>query len=88
MSAADARKIFEDLQASIQFDYFGINESEKTILADVLTVKLNILRPKNINDVLLVFIFVLGDGWIIGDCQTHKRMFRDIEAGFGALGPL
>ena len=86
LSAGDARKVLEGIQASVQFDYSRITESEKIIQIDGLEIKLNIMRPKGITGILPVFIFVHGGGWIIGDYPTHKRMVRDLVEGSGAVG--
>jgi len=86
LSAADSRKVLEGVQASVKYDYSKITETEKTIKTDGLTVKLNIMRPKNASGILPVFIFVHGGGWILGDYPTHKRMLRDLVEGSGAVG--
>jgi len=86
LSKEDARKVLEGAQASVQYDYSQVTDSEKMITADGQTVKLNIMRPKGVNGVLPVFIFVHGGGWIIGDYPTHKRMMRDLVEGSGAVG--
>jgi len=86
LSKEDARKVLEGAQASVQYDYSKVTDSEKMITADGQTVKLNIMRPKGVKGVLPVFIFVHGGGWIIGDYPTHKRMMRDLVEGSGAVG--
>ena len=86
LSKEDARKVLEGAQASVQYDYSQVTDSEKMITADGQTVKLNIMRPKGVKGVLPVFIFVHGGGWIIGDYPTHKRMMRDLVEGSGAVG--
>jgi len=86
LSKEDARKVLEGAQASVQYDYSQVTDSEKTITTDGLNVKLNIMRPKGVNGILPVFIFVHGGGWIIGDYPTHKRMMRDLVVGSGAVG--
>ena len=86
LSATAARKVLEDAQSSVTFDYSQITESEKTITADGQTVSLNIMRPKGVKGILPVFVFLHGGGWIIGDYPTHKRMMRDLVLGSGAVG--
>ncbi|WP_221393781.1 alpha/beta hydrolase [Dyadobacter sp. NIV53] len=86
LSKENARKVLEGAQANVTYDYSQITESEKTITAEGETVKLNIMRPKNVKGVLPVFIFVHGGGWILGDYPTHKRMVRDLVLGSGAVG--
>ncbi|MCX2486262.1 alpha/beta hydrolase [Pedobacter sp. MR2016-24] len=86
LSTANARKVLEDAQASVKFDYSAVSESEKTITLDEETVKLDIMRPKGVKGVLPVFIFIHGGGWILGDYPTHRRMVRDLVIGSGAVG--
>jgi acetyl esterase len=84
MSAIDARKVLVDAQASVEVDLSGIDETEKTIMTDGFTIKLNIVRPANVKGVLPVFIFIHGGGWVLGDFPTHKRMVRDLVVLSGA----
>ena len=84
MDPYDAKKLFENLQASVKVNLSGIEESEKTITADGFTVKLNIVRPEGERGILPVFIFIHGGGWILGDYPTHKRMVRDLVVLSGA----
>ncbi|MDB5025878.1 MAG: alpha/beta hydrolase [Mucilaginibacter sp.] len=78
LSKQEARDVLINAQSSVKVDLSGIEESEKTITADGYTVKLNIVRPEGVKDILPVFIFIHGGGWILGDYQTHKRMVRDL----------
>ena len=82
-SPEEARKVLEGAQASVDVDYSGIEESEKTINADGFEIKLNIVRPKGVSEKLPVFIFVHGGGWVLGDYPTHKRLVRDLVVGSG-----
>jgi acetyl esterase len=86
LSAADARMVLVNAQKSVKFDYSDITESEKTIKADGMTIKLNIVRPARAKGILPVFIFIHGGGWVLGDYPTHKRMVRDLAVGSGAVG--
>ena len=83
LSPTEARKVLKDAQASVKFDYSGVEESEKTIVADGLTVKLTIMRPKGVTKKLPVFMYIHGGGWVLGDYQTHRRMVRDLVEGTG-----
>lgn len=82
----EARKVLVDAQASANVDYSGITESEKTIKADGYTIKLNIVKPEGVTEVLPVFIFIHGGGWVLGDYPTHKRMVRDLVVLSGFAG--
>jgi acetyl esterase len=79
-----ARLVLVNAQASVKVDLRGIDESEKTIVADGYTIKLNIVRPAAVKTKLPVFIFIHGGGWVLGDYPTHKRLVRDLVVGSGA----
>ncbi len=80
----DGRLVLVGAQASVQFDYSDIEESEKTITEDGLTVKLHIVKPKGAKAGLPVFMFFHGGGWVLGDYPTHKRLVRDLVVNSGA----
>jgi len=87
LSKEDARNVLVSAQAGVEVDLSGIEESEKTIEADGFTIKLNIVRPEGATEVLPVFLFIHGGGWILGDYPTHKRLVRDLVvlSGFAAV---
>ena len=82
----DAREVLVNAQASVKVDYSGIEESERMINADGFSIKLNIVKPAGNQDILPVFIFIHGGGWVLGDYPTHKRMVRDLVVLSGAAG--
>jgi acetyl esterase/lipase len=84
LSPIEARKVLSDAQASVNVDLSGIEEAEKIINADGYTIKLNIVRPAGKKEILPVFIFIHGGGWVLGDFPTHKRMVRDLVVLSGA----
>ncbi len=86
MSPEDARLVLVGAQKSVEVDYSGIEESEKTITQDGYTIKLNIVKPEGTTGILPVFIFIHGGGWVLGDYPTHKRMVRDLSLLSGAAG--
>jgi len=86
LSVADARQAFSDLQASIQVNYSGIEESELDFELDGHIIKLNILRPENNTESLPFFVFIHGGGWVLGDYLSHKRMVRDLVVQSGTAG--
>lgn len=79
-----ARKVLVDAQAGVKVDVSGIEESEKSIVVDNHSVKLNIIKPEGKQEKLPVFIFIHGGGWILGDYPTHKRLVRDLVVESGA----
>ena len=85
LSPLQARQVLVNAQASVDVDLTGIEESEKTISADGYTIKLNIVRPVGKKELLPVFIFIHGGGWVLGDFPTHERMVRDLVVLSGAV---
>jgi acetyl esterase len=83
----EVRKVLESAQASVDVDYSGIDESEKTINADGFEIVLNIVRPEGTTGKLPVFMFIHGGGWVLGDYPTHRRFVRDlvVESGYCAV---
>src|SRR5687768_12973632 len=60
LTPIEARKALADAQAAVKVDLSGIEVSEKTITNDGYTIKLNIVRPEGVKEVLPVFIFIHG----------------------------
>ena len=85
---AEARKVLEGAQSSVNVDVSGIKEEYKTIESEGLSVKIVIIRPEEKKDEKLpVFMFLHGGGWVLGDYPTHKRLVRDlvIESGLACV---
>jgi acetyl esterase len=85
MLPAEARKVLEGAQSSVQVDVSGVEVSEKTIMEDGITVKLFIMRPAGVKEKLPVFMFFHGGGWVLGDFPTHYRFIRDLVVNSGAV---
>jgi len=87
LSTEEARDALKTMQMAVQVDLSGIDEIRRTIECDGHPVVLNIVRPEGSTEVLPVFLFVHGGGWILGDYPTHKRMVRDLVVltGFAAV---
>lgn len=82
----DARNVLVGAQNAVQVNLSGIEESEKEIQTDGMTIKLNIVRPKGVKGTLPAFMFIHGGGWVLGDYPTHKRMVRDLVVLTGYSG--
>src|SRR5690554_987253 len=85
LSPKDARQVLVDAQNSVSYEYSDIEESEKTITQDGLTITIHIVKPKGAKDNLPVFMFFHGGGWVLGDYPTHKRLVRDLVVKSGAV---
>ncbi|TFF37794.1 alpha/beta hydrolase [Mucilaginibacter psychrotolerans] len=82
----DARQVLVDAQKSVEIDYSGIDESDLIIDTGDYSLKLNIVKPSGTSEILPVFIFIHGGGWVLGDYPTHKRMVRDLVLLSGTAG--
>jgi acetyl esterase len=81
----EARKVLVDAQMSVEFDYSGVDETEKVIQTDSFEIKLNHMRPADTAvEKLPVFLFIHGGGWVLGDYPIHRRMVRDLVLESGA----
>lgn len=85
LSPADARQVLTGAQKSVEVDYSGIEESERTISQNGYTVKVHIVKPKGVKENASVFIFTHGGGWVLGDYPTHRRLVRDLVVESGAV---
>lgn len=81
----DARLVLVGAQNSVSYDYSDIEESEKTITQDGITIKIHVVKPKGAKENLPVFMFFHGGGWVLGDYPTHKRLVRDLVVNSGAV---
>jgi acetyl esterase/lipase len=89
LSPADARQALVGAQKSAAVDYSGIDETEKVITQDGITVTIHIVKPKDVKTNGPVFLFFHGGGWVLGDYPTHRRLVRDlvVESGVTAVFP-
>jgi acetyl esterase/lipase len=85
LSPADARQVLVGAQKSVEVDYSGIEESERVITQNGLSVNVHITKPAGAPDNAPVFIFIHGGGWVLGDYPTHRRLVRDLVVESGAV---
>jgi len=82
----ETRKRFEGLQAAVKVDISGVDISERAISSEGLNVNIHIVRPADTqNQILPVFIFNHGGGYVIGSFATHVRLVRDLVVESGAV---
>ncbi|MBZ4192574.1 alpha/beta hydrolase [Niabella beijingensis] len=89
LSPAAARQVLVDAQKSVKMNDSGIEEQEKNITQNGLSVNIHIVKPRGATGDLPVFIFIHGGGWVLGDYPTHRRLVRDlvVESGAAAVFP-
>jgi acetyl esterase/lipase len=78
------RATLTGLQAKTPVDLSGITISEKAISGNGQKVKIYIVKPKNVDGIPPVVLFIHGGVWIAGDFENHKRLVRDLVVRSGA----
>jgi len=68
-------------------DLSGIDEMERVIQEDGLSVKIHIVRPKGNADRIPAFMYFHGGVWFLGDYETHRLILRDlvVRSGMAAV---
>lgn len=84
LAPKDARMVLVNAQKSVVFNYNDIEEKERKITQDGITINIHIVKPKNAKANIPVFMFFHGGGWVLGDYPTHKRLVRDLVVNSGA----
>ena len=84
LSPTDARAVLTGAQAGVKLDLPKADIAEKTVSVDGENVDLTVVRPTGAKEVLPVFMFFHGGGWVLGDFPTHERLVRDLVTGSGA----
>ena len=79
LSYADARKVLEDLQASLGLTKLPADVEEKMFpVGPTGQTSVTIYRPKGLKGPLPVVIYYHGGGWVLGSKNTHDRLLRDL----------
>ena len=84
LAPKDARMVLVNAQKSVAFNYNDIEEKERKITQDGITINIHIVKPKNAKADIPVFMFFHGGGWVLGDYPTHKRLVRDLVVNSSA----
>jgi acetyl esterase/lipase len=83
-SPADARKLLEDAQSSVQVTKLAVDEEWITVPSPAGDVRVRIIRPQGATGMLPVIVYMHGGGWILGNAGTHDRLVRELAVGAGA----
>jgi len=84
MAPADARKVLEDAQSSVQVAKPAIDEEWITIPSQAGDVRVRIIKPQSATGMLPVILYMHGGGWILGNAGTHDRLVRELAVGASA----
>jgi acetyl esterase len=80
------QEILTGLQSQTAVDMSGITTTERTISQDGRTVKLYIMKPKQVSSNPGVVFFIHGGVWLVGNFENHQRLLRDLVVGSGQIG--
>ncbi|MDI6949512.1 alpha/beta hydrolase [Serratia sp. Se-RSmG] len=83
-----ARTAFDGLQGSVKPHLAPVDIQEKSIVAEGRSIRLIILRPKNVRTPLPAFMFFHGGGWVLGSgLIAHEALVRKLvdESGAAAV---
>jgi acetyl esterase len=78
---ADARKILEDAQSSVQVSKPAVDEEWITVSSPAGDVRVRIIKPQGATGRLPVIVYMHGGGWILGSAATHDRLVRELAVG-------
>jgi acetyl esterase len=80
------QEILTAIQNKSPVDMSGVTIAQKTITKDGRTIKLYIMTPKAAAANPGVLFFIHGGVWIVGNCENHQRLLRDLVVGSGQIG--
>jgi acetyl esterase len=78
---AEARKILEDAQSSVQVSKPAVDEEWITVPSPAGEVRVRIIKPQGVTGMMPVILYMHGGGWILGNAATHDRLVRELAAG-------
>jgi acetyl esterase len=78
---AEARRILEDAQASVQVPMPAVDEEWITVPSPAGDVRVRIVKPQGATGLLPVIVYMHGGGWVLGNAGTHDRLVRELAVG-------
>jgi acetyl esterase len=86
LSPEDAREVLRSIQASVPVE-LAPAEIEDRSIADGPTgeISIRIIRPSEATGALPMVFHTHGGGWILGDKDTHERLYRELANAAQAI---
>jgi len=78
-----AREALNDIQAA-PVEMPDVDEQWVTVASHVGDVRVRIVRPPDVEELLPVILYLHGGGWILGNAGTHDRLVRELAVGVPA----
>jgi acetyl esterase/lipase len=86
LSPEDAREVLRSIQASVPVELAPAAIEDLEIASGPTgTVSIRIIRPKHTTDTLPLILHTHGGGWILGDKDTHERLYRELANAVQAV---
>jgi len=79
LSPEDARQVLRSIQASVPVELAPAEIEDRSIQGGPTgAINIRIIRPSNANAALPMIFHTHGGGWILGDKDTHERLYREL----------
>jgi acetyl esterase len=79
LSPQDARGVLRSVQASVPVELAPAEIEDRSIAAGPTgEISIRIIRPSSATGVLPLIFHTHGGGWVMGDKDTHERMYREL----------
>jgi acetyl esterase len=79
LSPEDAREVLRSIQASVPVQLAPADIEDRSIAGGPTgEISIRIIRPSNATGLLPMIFHTHGGGWILGDKDTHERLYREL----------
>ena len=79
LSPTDAREVLRSIQASVPVELAPAEIEDLSIAGGPTgAINIRIIRPGNATGTLPMIFHTHGGGWILGDKDTHERLYREL----------
>jgi acetyl esterase len=79
LSPEDARNVLRSIQGSVPVELAPAEIEDRSIPGGPTgTIDIRIIRPSNAMGTLPMIFHTHGGGWILGDKDTHERLYREL----------
>jgi acetyl esterase/lipase len=86
LSPEDAREVLRSIQASVAIDLAPAEIEDRSIAGGpTKEISIRIIRPSNATGLLPMIFHTHGGGWILGDKDTHERLYRELANAAQAI---
>lgn len=85
LSIADARNVLSSVQKVRGVTLVDAQIKDVTLpIGPTGSTRIRVVRPAGATGALPAIIYMHGGGWVLGDCDTHDRLIRELAIGANA----